>query len=95
MGKVLVLPSRSLEVKGKLASFPWGAAVLVPWADLMKSLCQQGAVMCWNQLCDVGARSSWLWMNLQGVYCANCGACPGSSRAGNCVFSLALLKELV
>lgn len=69
MGKVLVLPSRSLEVKGKLASFPWGAAVLVPWADLMKSLCQQGAVICWNQLCDVGARSSWLWMNLQSVYC--------------------------
>lgn len=38
MGKVLVvLPSRRLEVKGKpdvLASFPWGAGVLVSWSEL-------------------------------------------------------------
>lgn len=47
MGKVLVvLPPRRLEVKGKpqaLASFPWDAAVLVSWAELMNSLCQQGS----------------------------------------------------
>lgn len=78
MGKVLVvLPSRRLEVKGKphvLASFPWGAGVLVSWSELTNSLCQRGAVVCWNQLCDVGARSSR--MNLHGVHCAKCGARP-------------------